>query len=223
MSKIHLSTTTVCGISGLIGCAVGATVSIFALKGKYKREAEEEIEAVREVYRKQRDRDRDRIKKAAKTGKEPFGRYKWDDEPTSEEVTQFDMKSFQKDNDDILKRGKYTSSISAKESDITEDDNRPDIYVIPQKDFGDDHSKVFLTYFTADRTLLDDAGDIVAITKDAEGHDILSIPEEILEHVGDEEEDVVYCRNDNLGIDYEITFVDMASTDIPRPREVRYE
>lgn len=88
------------------------------------------------------------------------------------------------------------------EDDKPEDEN---IYVISYEDFSDTHKeyeKVSLTYYEEDDTLIDERDELVPCPAGLVG--------DALERFGDmsDDENVVYVRNDNFALDFEITKVE---------------
>lgn len=218
MKKLHLRKSTAGLITYFLGATLGGASTILFLKGKYRREAEAEIEEIRKVYRERLDRYKPNHKKKDISSDKP-------------NVEVFDMKSFHSDVQNIItKERRYTSSAPEIKPVEVEEETEVEStvpYAISPDEFNtkNDYSVVFLTYY-ADGILVDDAGDIVSIASgypEEDGYSALDMPEEILDHMGEYIEDVVYCRDDNLGIDYEITSDPRNYSDIPKPRGVEYE
>lgn len=202
----------------LLGAGCGALLSAISLKSKYKKKKEAEILEIREWYIA---RDKKRHGGEKRPVSAPV-------ESKEKEVTPFDMKDYQKKVALINREQRYSKRPTVREIDESEeledrDDDVSHIYSIPPELFGtkEDYSTVFLTYY-ADGVLVDDAGDIMSIASEG-GDDLLTIPQEIIDHIGEYIEDVAHCRNDNLGIDYEITVDPRTYSSIPKPREGNYE
>lgn len=161
-----------------IGAALGSVVAWKIAKTKYERIANDEIESMREYFKKKYDVDNT-------DGPNP----KIDDEVDPAEVSEYE---------NVLTDLGYTSEeeIEERKGGIKSMSDKP--YVIEPDEFGDieEYETVSLTYY-ADKILADEDNCVV--------HDIDElIGYESLDHFGEYEEDSVFVRNDKLKTDYEI-------------------
>ena len=174
------------------GVAIGSVVTWKFLETKYEQLIQEEIESVREVYKR-------------------------DYEPSEPaECIEEEIGSMQKAADDakdkpsiveyasMLQKEGYTdySAISKKEEkkEVAAIVDGP--YVIPPEEFGefDEYRQISLTYYS-DGVLTDDNNDIIDDVEEVVGS-------ESLKHFGEYEDDAVHVRNDRLKCDYEILQVE---------------
>ena len=169
------------------GAVIGSAVAWKLTKNKYEQIMEEEIATMREAYRK-------------KT------KEKEEDSEESEEahVKRFESKTFEprRFEFDKVVVDEYKNTIDELEyADISEKgelEMREAPYVISPDEFNerDDYETQSLVYYQ-DGVLTDDLGNVI--------HDIDDIVGlESLEHFGEYADNVVFVRNDHLGIDYEI-------------------
>ena len=111
------------------------------------------------------------------------------------DVTEY-YSGLPKTNDDDV----ISLSFDPIEEDHPRDDLPPEEkpYVITQKEYVEemDFSKETVVYYEKDK-ILTDMFDAEISIKD-------TIGEEVLNHFGEDEEDIAYARNDKLGIDYEV-------------------
>ena len=159
-----------------LGAAAGVAVSWRILKKKYEHIANEEIASVKEYFSK-----RAAVNEQTQPEKNEESEEKDDSEPSDEDVTSY-------------------TRLARKYGDISperkEEKDMPP-YVIPPEEFGEkDYPMVSLTYYS-DGVLADGLDQPV---DDVEG----TVGVESLSHFGEYEDDSVFVRNDDLGIDYEI-------------------
>lgn len=160
----------------IAGAAVGAVVSGYFLKAKYKAYADEEIEAVRDFYREEKESEQTYVEIASI----------YNGSSMSENVELY-KKYAELEDDNMDKPGPMLS---------TQRIDRP--YVISPDEYGefDDYMQISLT-LTADNKLLDDQNNLVDDVDDIVGFDSLM-------RFGEYEDDSVHVRNDALRCDYEI-------------------
>lgn len=171
------------------GAAIGSAVTWKLVKDKYARIAQEEIEAVREVYMKHDD-----------DGVEPVV----DEEPAvviTESVPTFT----EQERVDYAKiANNYTT-----EKGVPKPVSRP--YVISPDDYEDsDYPAVSLTYY-ADGVVEDDFYNVLSDDEIEE-----KIGRDSLNHFGEYEEDSVFVRNDAEETDYEILRDSRRYSDVPK-------
>ena len=170
-----------------LGAVIGSLATWKYTKTKYERIAQEEIDSVKEVFRKQTNTVEQHTEEEC------------EDETEIEEEGPIDEEY--RDYRSIA--GRYNTAI---ESDVKNEqkgggktmNEKP--YVISPDDFGelDGYETSSLTYY-ADGVLEDDY--YVVIEEDAVD-DMVGI--ESLEHFGDYENDTVFVRNEKLKTDFEI-------------------
>ena len=176
------------------GAAIGSLVTWKAIKTKYERFAQEEIDSVKEEF-----------SRLSKIRKESNDRQNED-----EDVEAGDIECNDTDQDDLVEysniTARYRSSSDDDETDEEGDEwsegevpyiNGP--YVISPDDFSSSppgYSAQPLDYF-ADGILADGWGVKLDIEE--------TIGEESLEHFGEYADDLLYVRNERKEIDYEVT------------------
>lgn len=169
-----------CTLSSIIafsvGAAVGAVVATKLLKSKYEKIAQEEIEAVREVY---------------------FKDYE-------EKCEQKSVEDNSKENSNDLREEMLRNCEAIIESQgyagEKEEMSMIKPYVIEPVEFGELHGydTVTLTYY-ADGVLTDDMDEPI---EDVDG----MVGKDSLNHFGEYEDDSVYVRNEKDQTDYEILY-----------------
>lgn len=173
------------------GAAIGSAVTWKLVKDKYARLAQEEVEAVREVYMKHDD-----------GSVEPVV----DDGPAvviPESVPEF---TEQERVDYANIANNYTT-----EKGVPKPVSRP--YVISPDEFDENgYQTVSLTYY-ADGVVEDDFYDVLDDEEIEE-----KVGRDSLNHFGEYEEDSVFVRNDELETDYEILRDSRRYADIPKQK-----
>ena len=184
MNKMLLSKT----LLFISGAAFGSVITWKIVKTKYEKLAQEEIESVREVYAKKKE-------------------YVSSDSVTEEEQEDSDdhdlvneCKQWCKDlgyTSDDDERAVEDTAEDADNEDEDEDNYGSNPYVISPEELGDcDYPVVTLRYFE-DGVLTNNRGKIISNVDELIGEDSLT-------HFGEYEEDSVFVRNDEMGVDYEI-------------------
>lgn len=176
------------------GAAIGSAVTWKLVKDKYARLAQEEIEAVREVYMKHENDIREDTTEEA-TIEEPV--------VTPESVPEF---TEQERADYANIANSYTNN---NEKGVPKPVKRP--YVISPDEFDEvGYQTVSLTYY-ADGVVEDDFYDVWDDDEIDE-----KIGRDSLNHFGEYEEDSVFVRNDDEETDYEILRDSRNYSDIPK-------
>lgn len=170
-----------------LGAVIGSLATWKYAKTKYERIAQEEIDSVKEVFRKQANADEQHTEEECEDETEVE-----EEDPVDEEYR--DYRSI---------ASRYSTS---NETDVKNEQKgggktmieKP--YVISPDDFGelDGYETASLTYY-ADGVLEDDY--YVVIEEDAVD-DMVGI--ESFEHFGEHENDTVFVRNEKLKTDFEI-------------------
>lgn len=173
------------------GAAIGSVVTWKLVKDKYARLAQEEIEAVREVYMKHDD---DSVEPVA-------------DEEPAVVVTESVPKFTDQDRVDYANiANTYTNN---NEKGVPAPVSRP--YVISPDEFDENgYETVSLTYY-ADGVVQDD---FFNVWSDDEVDEHVGL--DSLNHFGEYEEDSVFVRNDDEETDYEILRDSRNYADVPK-------
>ena len=160
-----------------LGAAAGAVVTWKVLKKKYERYAQEEIDSVKETYKKKYEyKDEDKVIY------EPTPEVE-DAINAGEMVTAYGYSTF----------SEYTTT----EIKETKDEKKEGPYVISPEEFDEiGYETSNLTYY-ADGVLADDVNDVIENVEALVGEDSL-------EAFGEYEDDTVFVRNDSLKTDFEI-------------------
>lgn len=192
-------------IGFVVGALAGSVATWYLVKKKYEMLAQEEIEAVRDVYQKRAE--------------EYSGEEESKDEPKTSINVKPDIQEYAKNKKTYVERTKtdytsYSKTTVVEEEDKeeeedqvdtieSEDDDEPMVrarkpYVISPDEFMElgNYEAISLTYY-ADNILADDEDEII---EDYEN----TIGEGSLDHFGEYEDDSVFVRNDALKCDYEI-------------------
>lgn len=172
------------------GAAVGAVTTWKLLETKYRVQAIQEAEEIREYYRE---------------------KYGEDEGEATEEVEEADDEADPNDKPDIheyaamvLGEGYTNYSANEKQKGV-KDMAKP--YVIAPEEFGEtDYKTVSLTYYK-DEVLADGRNKIVKNVADVVGSDFA-------DHFGEYEDDSVFVRNDAKKTDYEILLDDRAYSEV---------
>lgn len=160
-----------------VGAAIGSAVAWKVTKNKYEQIMNEEIAMMREAYR---NKIKEKEEKEVKTKTFEPRRFEFDKEVIEEYRTEIVELGYA----DIEEKGEL--------------EMREEPYVISPDEFNerDDYETQSLVYYQ-DGVLTDDLGNVI--------HDIDEIIGlESLEHFGEYADNVVFVRNDHLGIDYEV-------------------
>ena len=163
-----------------LGAVGGSFLTWRYLKSTYEELAQDEIDSVKEAYKKLKEKDveQEPIKRVAEPAKDNFKK------PNITEYTK------------IIEKTGYTnySDVAAneKEKKVT----RP--YVISPDEYGDndDYEQISLTYYS-NNVLTDENDDVIDDVDETVGIDSLT-------HFGEYEDDSVFVRNDERRCDYEI-------------------
>lgn len=164
----------------ITGMAAGSAVSWYFLKTKYEHISKEEIESVKEVYRKKYETHEEETAESSEEDEDE--EYK----PTSEEIEE---------HKEMVNNLGYTNYSNVKKGEAKNVD-KP--YVISPEEFDElpDYNTVSLLYYT-DKVLADMNGNAIEDVDDIIGEDSLN-------HFGEYEDDSVFVRNDSRKTDYEI-------------------
>lgn len=174
-----MNKTTSTALAFVIGAVAGAAGAWYALKDRYERLVEEEVDSVREAFFRARRNETEKR-----------------DTPI-EYIS--DDRSYEHDETEKRDTPIDYYSISAPKDEEKEDEPKDGPYVITPREYGsiDDYEQIILVFWK-DHVLTDDNFDIVEDIEDCVGF-------ESLNHFGEYMDDVVYVRNDRTKCDYEIS------------------
>ena len=205
-------------VSFIVGAAAGAGITYYVTKEKYEKIAKEDVESVKAELEKKYKKERE---EAEAISKMPNA-----NKPDVNEVYKESLNKYKSSNNEKPKKDKNSKTVTRNvfdynkvpSVDIDEDpadgehpidsdeesssmSTFPEPYAIPLVMFEEDmqYAKVSLNYYEEDHTLANEADEILMIQD--------TIGEESLEHIGDEEPDMLYVRNEKHGCDYEISVV----------------
>ena len=170
-----------CGLAFIVGAVTAAIVTNKVVDKKYRQIADDEINSMKEYYKKKYEQVPDPEAESKEEEKEP------EEEPSIDEL-------YQRYEDAVCK--KYCKPILDDEESETV--GKP--YVIPPNELGDtDYEIVEMVYYGADAVLADDDDKEVAEFDDLIGSASLS-------RIGDYGAPSVCVRNDRLQKDFEILY-----------------
>lgn len=158
------------------GAVIGSVATWRFIKNKYEQIAREEIESVRQAY----------------SEKEPVERIERVEEKV--ETENRIIKNMKPDIFDYVNTIRENNYVDTKEGG-TKVGTTP--YVISPEDFGENGYDTETLYYYADGILADDTDEPI---EDVE----FMVGEDFADHFGEYEDDSVFIRNDDQGIDYEI-------------------
>ena len=172
-----------------VGAAIGSAVTWKLLDAKYHRMAEDEIEEVREYYKK---------KNPNYEGPETI-----DDDVESEKKSYQEKPSLQEYAEKLKDMGYTNYSKRNDPGEIREEERDVEgPYVIEPEEYGELHDYTLIElYHYADGILADDGDAVVEDADDIVGPDYA-------DHFGDYEDDSVFIRNDARKCDYQILLID---------------
>lgn len=164
----------------IAGCSVGSLVTWKLIEKKYKDLADEEIESVKEMYKKRIIEEQDLINKRQE-GKIYDGEYK--------EVPNEDEEDYYDKLDDLG----YST-----ESDDTEEAKRIEVlpYLINEEEFGETGNNEMSLMYYSDFILVDEDDEIIT--------DPESLLGDLLNEFGDPNIERIYVRDDANETDYVI-------------------
>ena len=185
------------------GAAIGSVITWNFVKAKYEQIANEEITSVKDTYAKKLEeiRDHEIEDELGEDDEDDF--YKEDTD--EEEFSEGDMENYY----DAVREYEHNNHDNSAQNELEVD--KP--YVISPEEFGefDNYEQISLTYYD-DGYLADDMDDLVEDVEDIIGW-------ELLNHIGEYEEDAIHIRNDSLKTDYEILRVMDRYSDISRDNQ----
>ena len=164
----------------MTGSVLGAIPAWYFTKKKYERIAQEEIDSVKEEFRKREHAADYRVREVEKKIEDDILAYK-------RSAQRIDYTSFSKDPPEEV--------IAEAGTPAMPPETKP--YIIPPDDFGfEDYETITLTYYK-DGVLTDEDDEPVENPDDIVGSDYSS-------HFGEYDPDAVYVRNEKMKCDYEI-------------------
>ena len=185
------------------GAAIGSVITWNFVKAKYEQIANEEITSVKETYAKKLEeiRDHEIEDELGEDDEDDF----YEEDTDDEEFSEDDMENYY----DAVREYEHNDYDNSAQNGLEVD--KP--YVISPEEFGefDNYEQISLTYYD-DGYLADDMDDLVEDVEDIIGW-------ELLNHIGEYEEDAIHIRNDSLKTDYEILRVMDRYSDISRDNQ----
>lgn len=185
------------------GAAIGSVITWNFVKAKYEQIANEEIASVKDTYAKKLEeiRDREIEDELGEDDEDDF----YEEDTDEEEFSEGDMENYY----DAVREYEHNDYGNSTKNELEVD--KP--YVISPEEFGefDNYEQISLTYYD-DGYLADDMDDLVEDVEDIIGW-------ELLNHIGEYEEDAIHIRNDSLKTDYEILRVMDRYSDISRDNQ----
>lgn len=185
------------------GAAIGSVITWNFVKAKYEQIANEEITSVKDTYAKKLEeiRDREIEEELGEDDEDDF----YEEDTDEEEFSEGDMENYY----DAVLEYEHNDYDNSAQNELEVD--KP--YVISPEEFGefDNYEQISLTYYD-DGYLADDMDDLVEDVEDIIGW-------ELLNHIGEYEEDAIHIRNDSLKTDYEILRVMDRYSDISRDNQ----
>lgn len=168
------------------GGVVGGFIGYFFAKYRAQQEIEDIIASYTEKEEKEEKKNKKNSEKLSGAEQRAYGKR------VSEEGYSFEERS---EEDEELQR----------ESEELFPDEVPDKpYAISYNQFSlehPDYSKIALSYYRENNVLVNDEEEILDISQ------VIGI--DALNHIGEEEEDMVFVRNDRFGTDYEVQAYDV--------------
>lgn len=160
------------------GAGLGSVATWRYLKNKYEQIAREEIESVRQMYREKEEELVERDEEVNVV---------MDAEPIVKNMKPaiFDYVNTIRENKYIIEEKEGGTKVGATP------------YVISPEEFGENGYDTETLYYYADGVLADDTDEPIEDTE-------FMVGENFADHFGEYEDDSVFVRNDELGIDYEI-------------------
>ena len=195
-----------------VGAAIGSLVTWKVVKTKYEQITQEEIDSVKNEYKRVMDLQRKEVElyrnkqtaiqnESEESSEEQNNEYYPDDDERDFTASEKEQIEYYKLTSRYRKTEEPDDDKTNKEGDEEEEDlvqyvNGP--YVISPEEFGDEpsFSTQPLDYF-ADGVLADGWG--IELDLDE------TIGEDAIDHFGDYVDDIVYVRNERTEIDYEVT------------------
>lgn len=175
------------------GSVVGATATYLLIKEKYKQLADDEITSVIETYKRRYDKIFDEVEE------DNSGTFV-DDE--GHLVQTMSHRKFESMTRDYAAKPDLKTVVTEKHYNDAPQDDYADPYVINVEDFGENlvnHEQVTIHYYSGDDTLVDEDESVIFEVEKFVGEDaLISFGE------SDGNPNVVYVRNEQFGIDYEI-------------------
>lgn len=185
------------------GAAIGSAITWNFVKAKYEQIANEEIASVKDTYAKKLEeiRDHEIEEELGEDDEDDF----YEEDTDEEEFSEGDMENYY----DAVREYEHNDYDNSAQNELEVD--KP--YVISPEEFGefDNYEQISLTYYD-DGYLADDMDDLVEDVEDIIGW-------ELLNHIGEYEEDAIHIRNDGLKTDYEILRVMDRYSDISRDNQ----
>lgn len=184
------------------GLVIGSVVTYVAVKDKFEKIAQEEIDSVKEVFGRRVEKEADKkVEKIAEKEVEKIRKeYNKYDNLAKNYTSYSENKPEENDEEDEVEEVCENNEDGVEIFEVERASNSDRPYVIDPWDFGeeDGYDTITLNYY-ADGVLTDDDNNVI---EDEEIDDIVG--KDFAEHFGEYEKDCVCVRNDRLKTDYEI-------------------
>lgn len=191
------------------GFSAGAAAGILLLKGKFKAAAEEEIRQMREYVAKKEAQIKEKEKEhsewqkfededEAPTSPNNFASLVKDEEAKSayfKYATETPVNDIKKEDFDEMKERLERGEHPEEEHDAP--------YILSVEEFEDGrpgYDSIGLAYYEDDGSLVDDGEELVDVGE--------TVGEENLKAFAESNDDAMYVRNDQFGVDYEVIRVE---------------
>lgn len=193
---------TLCVFAG--GALVGAAATYFAVKTKFEKIANSEIQEMREFYIKREEIIEEEANKEIENIKNQVVEESQEEqsEPTEEELEEYRKQVEQYNHpeytDALVRKRELQIKEQEEQTEMTEEFDKPYFIIKPDQMGETGYEPVTLTYY-ADGILCDELDNVIEEDEIEE-----RIGMEALVNIGLYEPDIIHVRNEYLEIDYEI-------------------
>lgn len=183
------------------GAAIGVGGSFLYFKKKYKSEADNEVNEVRQYYQKKIEKEKERLDKLENESNKIDKAIEEYTEKAKDISKKTKVKYNKISEDEKTQIGKENEEVKA-EAESPEEDEPTKPYLITEEEFlndKNDYDKISLTYYMFDDTLADESDEMIDIEE--------NISSDIYNQIAGSDEDL-YVRNNVLQTDFEIMRVE---------------
>lgn len=183
------------------GAAIGVGGSFLYFKKKYKSEADNEVNEVRQYYQKKIEKEKERLDKLENESNKIDKAIEEYTEKAKDISKKTKVKYNKISEDEKTQIGKENEEVKA-EAESPEEDEPTKPYLITEEEFlndKNDYDKISLTYYMFDDTLADESDEMIDIEE--------NISSDIYNQIAGSDEDL-YVRNNTLQTDFEIMRVE---------------
>lgn len=178
-----------------VGAAAGFAGGWLLWKRKYEKQAEDEINDIRQYY-SEKDEKR---QKDYETINQKFEKIEEDNKKLNEAVDRIEYHKIVKEE---INTEKGDEEVRA-EKESPEEDLPTTPYFITEDEYlngNNDYDKISLTYFSIDDTLADDTDEMVDVED--------TISSDLFNQIAESDDGDFYIRNDTLQTDFEVVKID---------------